>query len=239
MKILFEDVLQETGVVATSLHETVNYPPSKLFDRFLWERFQSDEADDTLTVELPEEKSMNCLFLGYTNSQSYVIKLYDTSDVLLLTIEVDSPGEITALHFTEIDVKYITIELSAPSGSIAVYLGGVAGGISELFPNPVAAWNQDVTDNSNFSNSSHGQSLQNYINPLRKIAYDFQDIERTRALEIQELYKNKGIGGIIWLDAFESSETFEAPLRAIIIDKVMPIKLARRYGFTLSVLEAR
>ena len=239
MKILFDDVFQTTGVVATSIYETVNYPPTKLFDRFLTERFQSDEADDTLTITLPAAANINCLFLGYTNSESYVIKLYSAADVLLATITIDNPEYISSVHFTEVAVKYLTVELSAESGSIAVYLGGIAGGISEIFPDPVAAWNEDSEDNSNYSNSAHGQSLQNYIKPLRKISYDFQNVSRTRVKEIKTLYEDKGIGGLVWVDAFENNDIFEEPLRGILTAAIVPGKSGRMYIFTLSLKEAR
>jgi len=239
MKILWEGRIRDTGVAISSDNEVLNYPADNIRNTSLYKRLQASGIEDTILIELPETTDIDCFFFGYTNAESVIIKLYDSGDVLLHTETVLAPGYIEALYFTMVQADYITIELEADSDATAVYLGGVDYGLVQNMPDPLAEWPDDIIDNSAVSDSYHGQTLQNYIEPLMRYEWQFRNVERETALEIQDLYIEKGVGGHIWVDATEENHDFIHPIYATIREPVKLQKDGRRYRFPLIIREAR
>jgi hypothetical protein len=236
MKILFDNIVLDS--VLSSINASLNYSASNLQDQILYKRYQSSIDIDTITIAFSEDLDVSVFYYGLTNATSLVLRLYDSSDVLLHTETISSPNLVTdAVYFTSVFAA--SAEIDIVGSATGVYLGGVALGVSEEFPDPDGEWPEDFEDNSFVTTSPEGQSLQNYVEPLRIHNFRFTDLTRDRMNDIMDLYRLTGIGLPIWFDPFEDNHDFMMPLYAAFTRPIRSTKNGRRYNFSIAIKEAR
>lgn len=264
MKILFDNVLD--NAVFSSTDSSANYPADNLVDAFLHKRYQHT-ADEyaTVTVLLPYTQIVTSVFFSYSNVAQIVIRLYDSGSNLLTTetfygvqdtrvtsegdTRVTSGGDIRitqepfavgqAVHFDSVYyVAEIQVDVYGGSGG---YLGGLAAGKSEEFPDPVNPWDEPFTDHSSVTANLNGQGLQRFVEPLRRYSWTFRDITRERLNALRGVYAAHGTGARIWIDPFESDHDFMAPMYCRIAEPppVWTKQNNKNYQMTWAFEEAR
>ncbi len=236
MRILFDN--EALNAAITSYYESVNYPASNIIHPFLVKRYQATADTDTITLTFDTEFSASCVFYGFTNATSIVVKFYNVSDVLIHTETIADPQQRGAEFFAQVDdISYIEIEIT--TDMIAVYLGGFAVGVEFALPDPVADWSDAPVDNSDISDSPGGQTLVSKFDPLDAHVFHFRDVIRDTAIAIRDAGKDVGAGGHIWVDAFEEDHAFMQPMYATLRALPSVVKNGRRYDLSLSIQEAR
>lgn len=237
MKILFDNLL--IGATFASVNASNNYPPANLYDTSLIKRSQSSLDWDTITITLEDSSTISDVFWGYTNATLIRLRFYDYEGVLLYEHIVTAPDEWIG-HETFAAVPGVDYVELYYEGDLGVYLGGLGLGVAVKMPDPLATWAETSEDNSVVSSSLHGQTNQDYISPLRQYPFEFPPImTRDEMNVIQELVNGVGKGFPLWLDPFEDNHDFMLPLYATIVEAMPVEKDGRRYGFALTLKEAR
>lgn len=235
MKILFDNVV--IGSTITSPYESLNYPADNLQDEILRRRYQSSRDIDTITIAFEDEADVSCFFWAFTNATQMILRLYNFSDELIFSQTIDDPDQLSVIYF---DRNYAaSAEIDITGSTTGVYLGGVGLGEEVTFPDPDYEWPENYTDNSVLSSSKEGQTLQNYVEPLRVHQFNFSDLTRNEMNAIKELYESVGIGYQLWFDFFEDDHDFIGPMYGFFSEPIQPKKNGRRYNFTITVREAR
>lgn len=135
------------------------------------------------------------------------------------------------------NVRKITIE--ATTDDTYLYIGGIGVGKSYKMPDPDQGFSEGWLDNSIISRSQAGQSLAEYVTPLRQYGYSFSTVERSLMNELQQKYKEQGIGAHLWLDSTEKNHDFIAPMYGILEEWSESNKDGKRYNFDITLTEAR
>jgi hypothetical protein len=233
--LLFDNLVDSATL--TSLNASLNYPVTNLQDPVLRKRYQSSTDSDTITITFDAVSSVQDFWYAWTNADSMELRLYDSGNVLLNTIVVSNPQDIDAHHLTSaVSAAYAELDVYGYGG---VYVGGIGIGLGVDFPDPNNKWTEDYQDNSSVSQSTAGQSLQDYVEPLQVDAWVFRDIPRDEMNVYKELYKELGIGKPIWIDPFENDHSFREPIYASITQPFRAKKNGRVYNFNLNIKEAR
>ncbi len=120
-----------------------------------------------------------------------------------------------------------------------VYLGGTGSGCCYDMPEVMAEYTPGFLDNSSSVESSFGQTQQNYIEPLRVLAYSFSGISPTTAKLIANEYKAIGIGKPVYIDLYENNHTKEAPIYAKITEALSFPYSPSKSQFNLEIQECR
>ena len=236
MRILFDNEALVASI--TSYYESENYPASNIIHPFLMKRYQATADTDTITLTFDTEFSASCIFYGFTNATSIIVKFYDVLDNLLYTETISDPQQRDSAYFTQVDdISYIEIEIT--TDMIAAYLGGFAVGIEFALPDPVADWSDNPIDNSDISDSPGGQTLVNKFDPLDAHIFNFRDIIRDTAIAIRDAGKEVGTGGHIWVDAFEEDHNFMSPMYATLRGMIALTKDGRNYNLSIPIQESR
>lgn len=134
-------------------------------------------------------------------------------------------------------VRSITIEME--TGDDKLYMGGLAFGVSERFPNPDENFTEGWVDNSIISRSQAGQVVRDYVEPLRQYSFNFSYAERSQMNALRQVYLENGIGAKVWLDSTERNHDFVAPMFGIIEEWTADEKNGKNYRFGLTITEAR
>lgn len=235
MKILFNNVFEDASWSATN--ESLNYPVANLAHPFLRKRFQSTSTSSLVTASFGSDQTMSCLFYGYHNLTSLTVVFRNSGGGTLLTLNITSPEDIGVEDFTELTtVRSVEFTLNGASG---FFLGGVGAGSCYMMPDPLAAYEPGNEDNSDFSESPYGQTLQNFVEPLRELEYGFRDEEGTIYKEIDALYKSVGVGKPLYIDLYEDNRDKEPPIYAKLIRALSFPYSPRRHNFTIRLREAR
>jgi hypothetical protein len=236
MRILFDN--EALNAAITSYYESANYPASNIIHPFLVKRYQATADSDTITLTFDTEFSASSIFYGFTNATSIIVKFYDVLDNLLHTETIADPQQRDSAFFTQVDnISYLEIDVI--TDMIAIYLGEFGCGLEIQMPDPLGDWPETPVDNSEVSDSVGGQTLQNYVEPLDSYTFNFRDLERDVAIAIRDACKEVGIGGKLWVDAFEEDHEFMQPMYATLRAQPTIQKNGRRYDLSLSVQEAR
>ena len=234
MILLFEDKV--ANATFTSLNASLNYPAENLQNQILRKRYQSSIESDTITITFSGASTIKDFWYAFTNATSLELRLYSGLSVLLHTITISSPQAIDAYHFTAVEASYAEIDIA---GSTGVYLGGVGLGSGVTYPDPLNAWEENYIDNSVVATSRAGQTLQDYVEPLKVNNWTFREIDRDDMNSFKTLYKNKGIGKPLWVDLFEGNHDFLEPIYASIGQPIVTTKNGRKYNFNINMREAR
>ena len=237
MKILWQGLMENATL--SSLNASLNYPVNNLQNPFLHEKTQSSIDVDTITALFEQESSISDFFWGYTNATQLVLRLYNYEDELLHTEIINNPAQDWgAVEFDTVDDVYYA-EVDVVGDSIGTYIGGMDWGIGYIMPDPLSEWDETPVDNTDYSESPSGQSLQNYIRPLRREPRAFMDVTHEIKEEIMALYYETGKGKCLWFDFTELAHDYKKPLYGKIIEEINPVKNGRRWDFTINIMEAR
>ena len=235
MRILFDNLFRNSSFSSTN--GSLNYPASNLAHPFLRRRFQSISTSSVITASFTTDQTFDSFYYGFFNLTSLSVEFKNSIGTVLRTINITSPEDIGAEHFSQTgSVRSVDITVSGPSG---FYLGGIGGGLSYQMIEPVAAYDPSFDDNSSFAESPQGQTLQNFITPLRELEFSFRDVTGTIYQEVSERYKSVGVGLPLWIDLFEDNRDKEPPLYGKIISSPSFPYADLRHAFTLSFREAR
>lgn len=240
MKVLFDNVLEDATI--SNVNVSLNYPVANLADAILRKRYQASLDTDIITITFNGSKNINCFFYAYTALEYLQLNLYSNSDGLLLTVTVDDPeADIDAYHFDSVTADYATlyVEGEGATTGVGAYLGGVGIGQAVELPNPRSPWDELYNDNSIVTSSRSGQSLRDYVEPLRLYSFTFVEINRDDMNDWADEFKTLGIGKPIYIDLFEDDHTFIKPIYAILTNPISMKKTGRLYEFTASIKEAR
>ncbi len=239
MKILFDDKVKHKGTAITNTHVNFNFPPESLADPFLRKDYRSSSTVDRIDFKFQDTITANCVFWSYHNLGELQIILYDKLENEIHSETIARPRQAGAIYFEEKQVKLMKIQVSARSGQVVALLGGVAIGMCVTITDPLSDINLGFTDNSFINESSSGQSLNNYEEPLRTHQFLFKGETLEQGRLINALYKKVGIGGKIWLDAFEETKRIMDVLYCYLQSPPNVIKANDHFEFQLDIKEAR
>lgn len=212
--------------------ESSFYPLSNLKHPFLKKIYKATANDSTVTIEFASPSSVDCCFIGLTNSASAVLRLYSASDVLLSTenINVSTSGNV----FTKVSgVSYCTIGFSATA---PVYVGNIGVGESYTMPDPIAEVIPDFVDNSEESISADGQLIVNKVEWLKLIESSYFVDNLDDYNYIYALFR--AVDRPIWVAHFENTTDTINPLYSKVTFKAGK-KKDKLYEFSVTVQEVR
>jgi hypothetical protein len=238
MRILFYNEL-ETATI-TSLEESTNYPAENLIHPFLEKRYQPYlETTDTLTFTFTANRSINCLFLGYHTLTSYTARFYDGTDTLLLTVTNAAPSDVEYRSFAALTtVRKIEIDVAFP-GTGSPYIGGIGAGLGFDLPYFLSGYDLPVKDNSGYSESTGGQTLQ----VKRAILKEYEFTVPDQALAIKDAFMAgfyaAGKGKALFVAVFNAGVTMIRPLYCKFLDNPKIKKNGRMYDISFELREAR
>lgn len=151
--------------------------------------------------------------------------------------DLDMTSDPGMTYFDKIeDVKKVELQITGPD---PVYLGGAAAGEPYTMPDPLGVYTPGNIDNSSVTESPYGQTLQNYIEPLRALDFGFKDNEGEIKKAVDADYKAVGVGKPIYMDFYEENRDKESPMYGKIVNPLSFPYNPRRYDFNLQVQEAR
>ncbi len=235
MRILFDNLFENASISATN--ESLNYPAINLVHPFLEKRFQSSGVSSVITLDFTEDQTMDCFFYAFHNTTSLSVVYKNSVAATLLTLNISSPEDVGIEYFASLTtIRSVEITINGPD---PVYLGGVGGGVCYQMPDPLADYEPGNADNSDPVESPFGQTLQNYIKPLRALKYGFRENENSARKEIDTRYKSVGKGKPIYFDLYEDTREKEEPIYGKITNDLGFSYSPRRYNFELNILEAR
>jgi hypothetical protein len=233
MKILFDNAL--ASATLSSLYASPNYPAANLQHRFLKKRFQAIVGSDTIRMEWATAKTVNSVFVGYTNATAFVLRLYDAGAALLATHSFTSSD--LASHFASVS-GVRAAELDVSNALSSVYVGGIGIGEAYTMPDPRNDWNDGLLDNSLVSSSADGQVSANMIESLRSMPFNFFTVGREDFIAIRALVAPVNKGVPLWVDPFHLDHSKLLPIYSTIeIGNIA--KKDKLFEFTLNVTEAR
>ena len=237
MRILFDNLILDATLSGGDA--STNYPLTNLQDAFLQKRYQTIAAGDTTVVcTFDADVTVDVVFVGYTNAAGITATLKNSGGSTLASESFTLDNGVSAIHFASTYTTVRSIEFTV-SGGAGTYVGGFAAGELYALPDPIASWEEPYTDNSTVTVSPAGQSLQNYVQPLRQYRWTFREFTRTEINALRSEYQAVGVGARVWVLPFESNQDFVEPLYATILEAPRTIKNGRRYNMTLAFQEAR
>lgn len=134
-------------------------------------------------------------------------------------------------------VRKIVIELATDEAKL--YMGGMGIGLAYKMPNPDEQFTEGWIDNSVVSRSQAGQTLRDYVIPLRSYSFQFSTTDREKMNELRSIYKDSGIGAKLWLDGTERNHEFIPPLYGVLDEWTENNKSGKQYRFGITITEAR
>lgn len=232
MKILTTNAL--IGATVNSTQASSNYPASNLIDPFLRLRYQASATADSIIFTLAEEADFNCFFIAYSGgvssievqflsggevqdiARTYIAATGDGNTRIFETGVTKYWGDGPTEHWSDYDglmyasrhfgtltgVDQVRVNIT---GTSPMYVGGMAGGVCIDMPPATAAWADEIEDNSTVTRSAHGQTQQNYIEPLKKYGFSFDGVTFADYNEIKAGFTALG-GAAGWVTFFEESE---------------------------------
>jgi hypothetical protein len=221
MRILFDNLIYNSILSATNVND--NYPLSNLKSDHLKKIYKATENSVVITILFPEISTINCAYYGYTNAASFVISLYNSSDVLLLSATAPNVsrggGNITRTE----GVSYAKITLVS---SDTIYMGSIGMGLAYTMPlmdNNVVL---KPIDNSEREYSADGQIYINRVNILHKldVTYSFENIDTYN--EILALWED--LQHPAWVDPYEQNTGMINPM---FCDITMDDKPSQSWGW--------
>lgn len=155
MKLLWNNYLEDSTVTASS--EDASYPASNLTHKFLEKKFQALGSQSTVTITMPETRTVSMIAYGFNNTttaQDVIVITKDAADTFVITKDaadtvvitvqaffelknsvgtvvysgqLETGADINVNHFTPTECK--TIEISfASSNAETLYVGGLSVG---------------------------------------------------------------------------------------------------------------
>jgi len=238
MRVLFFNEL-ETATIS-NLYPSKNYSVENLIHPFLEKRYQPYlETDDTITVEFSEDREINCLFIGHHTLEAYTARFYDSMDTLLLTVSSLAPEPMEYQSFAPLStVRKIEIDVEFPlTGS--TYIGGIGSGLGFDLPYFLSAYGLPVKDNSGYSESTGGHTLQIKRAILKEYEFTIPD----QSLEVKDGfmagYESAGKGKALYVAVFNQGVTIIRPLYCKFTERPDVEKSGRVYSIEITLREAK
>lgn len=198
MIIAYDNLLKTATLSATS--ENTNYPLENLYHAWKRKLYQAVDgvSTTTITVEFGEDEVINSFFINYHNCTSVIVRLYNSSDVLLDTWEV-----LNDRHHETVTAYYAEIELSAPT---TVYVGTIFLGSSLEFNKQA---DQDIPLNSTsvqtFSSDYQVAGREGSI--LRSGSITIPMLSATERLQMEVFFYEVGLLTPFFMDLWDESPT--------------------------------
>lgn len=230
MRILDTNLTLTSTLTATG--SNTSYPLDNLKSPFLEELWKGLDLDETITINFGANKTVDCIYIGYTNATAITLKLYDVSASLLATINVDPIfcGEV----FTSIvGVRYATIRLESTE---IVYCGNIGIGDSYKITNPTMGVVTKLVDNSIVVRNAKGQTLKNKIPILRSYETTHQAMDVDTYNEVVAIISDNTMP--VWVDIYEQAHEKIPPMYSTISSDDYSQSWGR-YSMKLNILEAR
>ena len=267
MRILFDDLIHDA--VITSLNADSSYPVTNLADRYLRRQYKSTRATDTITLTYTADKSIDCLFWGYTNLANMLVVFKDSLGAVVEVVYFEdgnvahyygypddsyygyADGEFYGYYDRYSDHVYDPVSWHFNDtitfrtvdfiieGPDPVTLGAIGLGLAEVMPDPLQEWAESWDDKSKVVYSEAGQSQSQYIEPMRVYDFNFDAVERARMNELRDIYKTHGRGAVIWFDPTEHNHDFITPMYAVLDEWSENSKDGKKFSFGLTIKEAR
>ena len=236
MKILFTNEIKDATL--TALDQNENYPASNLSSVFAKLKYKGAGYSDTITATFDDNVSANSFFYTFTNASSMELRLYSNASALLDTITVDCTYDSGAEYFADYtNVRRIEIDIASPVAE-DVYLGGIALGMADTFPFPLAKFDNDLIDNSSKTSSADGQTSYLHIKPLTSYSLQFTNVKRTEYHTLIEKFEKVG-GGHIWADITEDNHAVYRPMYCTTGLMESPTREKSQVNFKMTLTEAR
>lgn len=263
MRILFDNYALQATV--TSVDASGNYPPTNLVHPFLRKRYQNITGDDLITFQLPNDRTVNCLYFAYHNADTEELLTEEgeyitteTDEILLLSSanlnyylysytgdllhsgSIDMVDQYVAVRFADVPMVRRVVVETEWEGMGAGYLGAVGFGQDYEMPGADSDWTNGIEDNSVIMRSNVGQYLQNYIEPQDVRAFSWSGVLPSDYLYIKNSIKTIGKGRPVWVDFFEDSHDQVQPGYCVISGSIeSPQRINHTYSFQLTFTEAR
>jgi len=231
MRILDNNLTLSSTLSATGTN--TSYPLANLKSPFLEELWKGIDTDETITINFGSNKTIDCVYLGYTNATAITVKLYDSNDSLLSTITV-SPVFFGEVFSTIVGVRYATIRLQS---SEIVYCGNIGIGNSYTITNPAMGVSPKIIDNSVIVTNSKGQTLKNKIPVLREYETTHENMDVNVFNEVIAIVSDNIQP--IWVDIYEQAHAKIPPMYASISMNNDTSQSWQRYTCKLTFTEAK
>lgn len=264
MKILFDNLIKDATIA--SVNAAPNYPARNLQDGFLRRRYQVEGTSDSLSVQFDGNISINCIYMGFIGNisdiavtmysggqaldltfdsihiaEENVIRIYDTDVIAMFAggaadyFDDYSGLEFVSRHFNTITgVDEIRISYN---GTDPFYVGGLSAGLCVDIPPAIVQWEDSYQDNSIVTASPYGQTLTQYIEPLKQFVFTFEFVDYNRFIELKEIFREAGQVPC-WVTFFEDSES-DYPPGYYVVQMQGQQRNRYTYTFTLIFTEAR
>jgi hypothetical protein len=257
VRILFDNLARATSTTITSDNETPGYPAINLSSIFLNEQYISIFPDDVITLDLGEDKELNCVFIAELNAALFDIEIKNNANVTQYSdTDVENARKVLPIYFDTITARYIVITADASLGlapfidtaiDTGAYLKMKELGTGVYYSMPVtqgegallSSYGVARTTQTRFFESATGQVISTKLPMLRVREYTFRQIEFSRLEEIFALVEDAGLHTTLFIDTYEDGDENEPALFSQITDIRNPVRQNALYAFTLSIKEAR
>jgi hypothetical protein len=205
---------------------------SNIKDDFLKRIYKSTAATDSITIAFPAVQSVDCCYIGLTNSVTATLYLYNSGGLLVSTKTIDT--ETSGGCFARVDfVSYAIITLA---GTENIYVGNVGIGLTYKMPNPNNNIIKSHVDNSTTYSSDDGQYSINKIAWLKKVELSFFVLGMDLYNEIYALFSL--IQTPVWVDIYEELNNGINPTYSQ-LQFEEDAQTMRKYTFKCTMTEAR
>lgn len=231
MRILFDNKLLDATV--SSVNANPLYPVSRLKDSFLKRIYKATAHTDTITILFAETSKIDCCYVGFTNANSMLLELKDSSENVLYSTYLNvNKGGGAFSSVSGVSKAVLTI-----SSNDNIFLGTIGIGDTYTMPNPINDIIKAFVDNSTVYTTSDGQYSKNKIVWLRFLKASFATVDDIDLYnEIFSLFAD--VDAPIWVDCFENVANVINPLYCSVEFKA-DSKSDTIYKFSFEATEAR
>ena len=264
MKLLWNNYLDDSTVTATN--ENTNYPASNLNHRFLEKKFQAIGDSSTVTILMPETRTVSMIAYGFNNIESSqntivitkdapdtIVVTKDAEDIIVISIEafytlknasgsivgsgtINVNGDVNITYFSPVECKTIEIKFASSTGS-NLYIGGLSVGD----PLEIEYILNDPTLGHRIrgvgEKTDGGQLLGREIRHLRVWSVSTPIISNSKRLEIAEMVDTNGNYKPLFADLYEGIDLEPPMYCSILTAGEFPRRTHRNEFLTQIVLE--
>jgi len=239
MKALVDNLA--IGATITSLYETLSYPASNVADTFLNRPFISALDEDTLTVDLGADTSVDTVFIAGCNATSAIVTIQNAALATVYTDTIAIGETVVAIYTGAVTGRYLNIEATTTATNLRI--NGVGIGVAFDFGRRNFQPSLPVVNSTSRVRSSTGQVMANRAPTLRQrtieIPLDKKDGGLAQFDLINEALVSVGIGNPIYWDLNDDNSDFEVPIYGEMPDAWNPTFDKYNYAITFTILEAR
>lgn len=267
MKLLWDNYLIGSTITASS--EDTQFPTENLVHKFLEMKYQALASSTTLTITMPEDKTVSMIAYGFNNvigsggvirltkgaddviqltkgaediinlSVTASYELRSSSNTLLLSGTLETDGDVNINYMTPTECRKIVIKIAANEGE--VYIGGLSVGdpLDIEYIGVDPELPQKIRGDS--TKTEGGQVLgKGSVTSLREWSISVPLITNDKRLEIADMIQEVGSFRPFFADLYEDSD-IEDPMYCNIIGPIRPLRKTHRNQFSVALIleEAR